>query len=162
MSSEYFTVASYDITFAQDNPITTPSGVLYGLHRELTLRSASDNPTRMRADIYFTPNFAEIHSSIGWVQGLGSASLYVSAAVPLEEFDHWHSMLKGDRQVSFMFIYTDDPKDTSDDATGTSDLAAVRLTTAQDPNATIFGVERSSDRIQTLPLDLQRIVTGPS
>lgn len=156
MSSEYFTVASYDIDVWQDTTVATNGGSQGGRSRVLTMRSASDNPTRMKADVYFTTNTpnAPDSGSVGFVDGLGSASLHVFAFAPLQEFDHWLDLLKSDRQVSFMFFY-------SNDAVDGGDVAPVRLTTARDPNE-MFGVEFSSDRIRALPRDLQRIVAGPS
>lgn len=152
MASEYFTVASYDIEAYQDTPVSTANGSWDGRVRALTLRSAIDNPTRMKADLRFTTLASEV-GHIGFVVGLGTTSLHVFAPVPLEDFDHWLDLLKGDRQVSFMFFY-------DDGAEVSSDVAPVRLTTAQDPNE-MFGVDRSSDRIQALPREIQRVLVGP-
>jgi hypothetical protein len=155
MSSSYFTVASYDIDVWQDITVATNSGSSDGFSKVLTMRSASDNPTQMKADVYFTTS-APDPGSVGFVDGLGSTSLHVSAFVPLQEFDHWLDLLKDDRQTSFMFFYSNDAPDA-----GGADVAPVRLTTARDPQE-IFGVEFSADRIRALPRDLQRIVADPS
>jgi hypothetical protein len=152
MSAEYFTVASYDVEASQDTPVSTASGSWDGRVRALTLRSASDNPTRMKADLRFT-TLASAIGVHGFVVGLGTTSIHVFTGVPLEDFDHWLDLLKGDRQVSFMFFY-------DDGAEVSSDVSLVRLTTAQDPNE-MFSLDRSSDRIRALPRELQRIVVGP-
>src|SRR5690242_10453839 len=143
MSSEYFTVASYDIDAVQDLHITTTSGSTDGRSRVLTLRSASDNPTRMKADVYFTAHSPE-PGNVGFVVGLDSTHHHVFAFVLLQEFDHWLDLLKGDRQASFMFFYSDDAP-----AGVAADVVQVRLTTARDPNE-MFGVDAASDRIRAL------------
>ncbi|MGH3178050.1 MAG: hypothetical protein ACRDPF_29755 [Streptosporangiaceae bacterium] len=149
MTMDFFTIASYDVIAMHS--FADPAGD-FGpiMTRMVRMRSGSDNPLKVGADVFFSAVQHTGPDQAGFVFTSDSGSLDIIAAVPMSEFDVWFDLLKGDRSVRLMYQF--------DSETGSLTLP-VMLTTAEDPNSMIFD---SPARLEAMPPALRQLLPSPS